>query len=258
LNIINFKPLEAKKNEAMIRVDGAKAELKEAQDKLNAAETKVAELNATLKKAQDELKMVEEKCALLEWKSDLAGRLVNGLKDEYVRWKGNVNDLEDLMRKIVSVNLISSGFVSYLGPYDLKFREKIWDKDWMVKLSKSEVIPFKEGIDPLTELVENSTIAEWINLGLPDDRFSKENAAIIEKCKRWPLIIDPQLQAAKYLKQKFQDLEITSFTEKGFELKVKDCIQNGKVLIIENVQEELEPSLEPVLQRAITTKSKRH
>jgi len=111
-NIVNFKPLEGKKNEAMIRVDGAKAELKEAQDKLNAAETKVAELNATLKKAQDELKMVEEKCAVLEWKSDLAGRLVNGLKDEYVRWKGNVSDLEDLMRKIVSVNLISSGFVS--------------------------------------------------------------------------------------------------------------------------------------------------
>lgn len=111
-NIVNFKPLEGKKNEAMIRVDGAKAELKEAQDKLNAAETKVAELNATLKKAQNELKLVEEKCAILEWKSDLAGRLVNGLKDEYVRWKGNVSDLEDLMRKIVSVNLISSGFVS--------------------------------------------------------------------------------------------------------------------------------------------------
>lgn len=86
--------------------------MKEAQDKLNAAETKVAELNATLKKAQNELKLVEEKCAILEWKSDLAGRLVNGLKDEYVRWKGNVSDLEDLMRKIVSVNLISSGFVS--------------------------------------------------------------------------------------------------------------------------------------------------
>lgn len=139
----------------------------------------------------------------------------------------------------------------------MKFREKIWSRDWIVKLSKNAIIPFKEGIDPLTELVESSKVAEWINQGLPDDRFSKENAAIIEKCKRWPLIIDPQLQAAKYLKSKFQDLEITSFTEKGFEMKLKDCISNGKVVIIENVAEELEPSLEPVLQRAITTKSKK-
>lgn len=111
-NIVNFKPLEAKKNEAILRCDAANAELNEARSQLNAAETKVADLRATLKKAQEELQAVEEKCALLEWKSDLAARLVNGLKDEYVRWKGNVADLGDLIRKVVSVNLISSGFVS--------------------------------------------------------------------------------------------------------------------------------------------------
>jgi len=67
----------------------------------------------------------------------------------------------------------------------------------LVKLSKNTIIPFKEGVDPLSELADSGTIAEWCNKGLPDDRFSKENAAIIDKCKRWPLIIDPQLQAAK-------------------------------------------------------------
>jgi dynein heavy chain len=109
----------------------------------------------------------------------------------------------------------------------------------------------------LDELVDSSTIAEWGNQGLPDDRFSKENAAIIEKAKRWPLIIDPQLQASKYLKKKYQELIITSFTDKKFDYNVQDAIANGKVLIIENVAEELEPSLDPVLQRAYTTKNKK-
>lgn len=45
-------------------------------------------------------------------------------------------------------------------------------------------------------------MAEWANQDLPDDRFSKENAAIIEQASRWPLIIDPQLQASKYLSKK--------------------------------------------------------
>jgi len=183
----------------------------------------------------------------------LAGRLVDGLKDEYKRWKGNVEDLIELTRKTVGVNLISSGFVSYLGPYDLGFRNKIWSIDWMKKLSKT-TIPYKDNIDPLTELVDNATIAEWSNQGLPDDRFSKENASIIEKCKRWPLIIDPQLQASKYLKSKFQEFVVTTFSDRQFELKVKNAIEQGKVLILENVQEELEPTLDPVLARAITKK----
>lgn len=109
----------------------------------------------------------------------------------------------------------------------------------------------------MNELADSATISEWINQGLPDDRFSKENAALIDKSKRWPLIIDPQLQASKYLKSKFQELELTTFAEKNFEMKISDCITQGKVCVIENVQEELEPSLEPVLIRAITTKNKK-
>lgn len=111
-NIVNFKPLEAKKLEAQIQCETSKAQLKEAQDKLHTAESTVAELQKTLREKQNELIKVEEECAKLEWKSNLAGRLVSGLADEYKRWKGNVEELNDLMRKIVSVNLISAGFVS--------------------------------------------------------------------------------------------------------------------------------------------------
>lgn len=53
-------------------------------------------------------------------------------------------------------------------------------------------------------------------------------------------------------------MEIATFTDKTFEMKVKDCISNGKVMIIENVQESLEPSMEPVLQRSITKKSNKY
>jgi dynein heavy chain len=66
----------------------------------------------------------------------------------------------------------------------------------MVSIQKSGV-PYKEDIDPLTELADGAKMAEWANQDLPDDRFSKENAAIIDQAARWPLIIDPQLQAAK-------------------------------------------------------------
>ena len=37
-------------------------------------------------------------------------------------------------------------------------------------------------------------------LGLPKDNTSIENGIIIDKSRRWPLMIDPQKQANKFIK----------------------------------------------------------
>lgn len=55
-------------------------------------------------------------------------------------------------------------------------------------------IPLSPELDPLYLLTTSSDIAKWNNDGLPNDRVSLENASMVVNCKRWPLIIDPQLQ----------------------------------------------------------------
>lgn len=110
--VVEFKPLEEKKNNATARAEQAQAELNEANDKKKKAEDFVAQLNADLKEAQEKLQKVEDECAKLSYKQDLATRLIDGLKDEYVRWKGNVESLSNMMSQVVGINLISAGFVS--------------------------------------------------------------------------------------------------------------------------------------------------
>jgi dynein heavy chain len=44
------------------------------------------------------------------------------------------------------------------------------------------------------------TIQGWNIAGLPKDDTSTENGIIIDKTKRWPLMIDPQSQANKFIK----------------------------------------------------------
>ena len=44
------------------------------------------------------------------------------------------------------------------------------------------------------------TIQGWNIAGLPKDDTSTENGVIIEKTKRWALMIDPQSQANKFVK----------------------------------------------------------
>lgn len=69
----------------------------------------------------------------------------------------------------------------------------------------------------IATLTDDATIATWNNEGLPNDRMSTENAAILTHCERWPLMIDPQQQGIKWIKNKYgPDLKVTHLGQKGY------------------------------------------
>ena len=38
-----------------------------------------------------------------------------------------------------------------------------------------------------------SQVREWVLAGLPSDDVSIDNGILVTRCKRWPLMIDPQV-----------------------------------------------------------------
>jgi len=62
--------------------------------------------------------------------------------------------------------------------------------------------------------------------GLPSDTFSIENAIIQSKTRRWPLFIDPQGQANKWLRQmgKEQNIKIMKFSDGTYLKYLEACI----------------------------------
>ena len=77
-------------------------------------------------------------------------------------------------------------------------------------------IPVTSDLDPLTMLTDSADIAIWQNEGLPADRMSTENATILTTCQRWPLMVDPQLQGIKWIKNKYEeDLRVIRIGQKG-------------------------------------------
>lgn len=151
-----------------------------------------------------------------------------------------------------------TAFISYVGCFTKQFRLDLMNKLWLPFLRALEpAIPITEGLDPLSLLTDDTTIALWQNEGLPSDRMSIENATILSNSVRWPLMIDPQLQGIKWIKQKYGDsLRVIRLGQKGYLDTIENALTKGNTVLIENIGEHLDPVLDPLIGRNLIKKGK--
>lgn len=154
--------------------------------------------------------------------------------------------------------LLITAFISYVGCFTKQFRLDLMNKMWLTCLRGLEPpIPITEGLDALSLLTDDTTIALWQNEGLPSDRMSIENATILSNSDRWPLMIDPQLQGVKWIKQKYGDeLKVIRLGQRGYLDIIEEALAKGQTVLIENIGENLDPVLDPLLGRNLIKKGK--
>ena len=92
----------------------------------------------------------------------------------------------------------------------------------------------------------------WTEASLPNNNLLIENGIIIFGSRKWPLMIDNQNQANKFI-QKFSPeaseagLENYKMSDGNLLRYLELGIQFGKQVLIENIGEELDPALDPIL-----------
>jgi len=93
-------------------------------------------------------------------------------------------------------------------------------------------------------------LRSWNICGLPRDSVSMDSAIIVTKSIRWPLMIDPQEQANRWIKSLEIDnsLKVYKVTNSNIINKVIDAIRLGYPVLIEGLEEHIEPTLRPVLE----------
>ncbi|XP_043570411.1 dynein axonemal heavy chain 9-like isoform X1 [Chiloscyllium plagiosum] len=122
---------------------------------------------------------------------------------------------------------------------------------------KKVPIPVTSDLDPLTMLTDDADVATWQNEGLPADRMSTENATILTNCERWPLVIDPQLQGIKWIKNKYgEDLRVIRIGQRGYLDIMENALGAGEAVLIENLEESVDPVLGPLLGRETIKKGR--
>ncbi|XP_073074509.1 dynein axonemal heavy chain 7 isoform X1 [Manis javanica] len=237
-----------------IKLASAEGELKIAMDSLRKKQAALHEVQAKLAKLQDTLELNKQKKADLENQVDLcskklerAEQLIGGLGGEKTRWSQTALKLGQLYINLTGDILISSGVVAYLGAFTSNYRQN-QIKEW-TNLCKRRNIPCSDDYSLMGTLGEAVTIRAWNIAGLPSDSFSIDNGIIIMNARRWPLMIDPQGQANKWIKnmEKTNSLHLIKLNDPDYIRTLENCIQFGTPVLLENVGEELDPILEPLL-----------
>ncbi|NWX21666.1 DYH9 protein, partial [Aegotheles bennettii] len=265
VNIVRFHEVYCDVEPKRQALSKANAELAAAQDKLASIKAKIARLNENLgkltarfeKATSDKLKCQQEAeataCTIA-----LANRLVGGLASENVRWAEAVKNFKQQQSTLCGDVLLVTAFVSYLGYFTKKYRQDLLDGIWKPYLHQLKVpIPTTPSLDPLAMLTDDADVAAWQNEGLPADRMSTENATILLHCERWPLLVDPQLQGVKWIKAKYgEDLRVIRMGQKGYLDMMERALAAGELVLIENLEESVDPVLGPLLGRETIKKGR--
>ena len=117
---------------------------------------------------------------------------------------------------------------------------------------QSKKIPVTADLKITSFLTDEAETGEWNLQGLPADELSIQNGILVTRSSRWPILIDPQGQGIAWINNKEADnqLKVTAFYDKMFRSHLEDCLSWGKPMLIENLEEEVDPVLDPVLNKA--------
>ena len=267
--VVTVEPKRKALQDANDQLETANAELSAVIEQVTELEAKLAkltaELNAANKEKQEALDSVEKR----QRKLDLAQRLTNALASENVRWAENILTMEADKELLTGDVLLASAFVSYVGPFTKVFRDRLMGEifipylrdNFQKALGEGAPIPLSASADPLKILTSTAQVASWGADGLPADHVSIENGTIVTTSSRWPLIIDPQLQGIKWLKQKEshpdRNLQVVRLGQSDMIKKLESALENGHTILIENIAEVLDAVLNPVIQRAVIKRGRK-
>jgi len=241
------EPKKAKLKEAASNLAESQAMLKEKQNELKEVEDRVGALKRKLDAAQSKAKELDEQEKDTQVKLERAGKLVGGLGSEKVRWEELVKTLNESQTNLIGNMIVCSGAIAYQGPFTGAFRQRLTTA-WVAKVKglgiASDPNPTVQAVlgDPVV-------VRHWGICGLPLDSLSVENAIFVTKSRRWPLMMDPQGQANRWVRNLNKDnkLRIVKMTQGDFLRVLESSIRVGVPVLLENVLEKLDPALDPVL-----------
>ncbi|ESS30654.1 ATPase family associated with various cellular activities (AAA) domain-containing protein [Toxoplasma gondii VEG] len=231
-------------------LDRANAQLAEAEEKLSLVMAKVQAMEERLATLNAEKEKLLEETTLCQQRLNRAGILTSGLADEAARWKHTISILNEQLVLVEGDAFLSAASICYCGPFTGRFRGML-HASW-TELAKHSGIACADNFSLTEVLSDPIELRDWDLQGLPSDRTSLESGVFVRsavKLGRAPLVIDPQQQAKKWIKNRESEngLRVLDLSHPKLQTILTSSVRVGQPVLLEDVGESLPPILDSVL-----------
>ena len=163
------------------------------------------------------------------------------------------------MKQLIGDCAVACAFVSYCGAFNQEYRLMMINERFRADCVNRS-IPVSPSIEVTEFLVEPTVIGAWNLQGLPTDILSTQNGILVTRSSRFPLMIDPQAQAINWIRNKEADRlppwKETNISNNKLKDQLEFCMSEGKAMIVVGIEEEIDPLLDPVMQKEIVKKGR--
>merc|ERR1719326_1795909 len=190
---------------------------------------------------------------------DQATKPIESLADNKVRWTESSKEFQSQKIRLAGDVAKAAAFVSYVGPFNAEFRNLLSTEYFETDLNTRR-IPNTDDLKLTQFLVDEQTVGDWNMQGLPTDDLSIQNGIMVTRSSRYPLMIDPQSQAITWIKSREPELEqmncIFTLANPNLRDQLKTPLMDGLPVLIENIENEVDPMLDPLLEKQVTVKGR--
>lgn len=225
-----------------------KAEAKMIENTLTELEQSIATYKSEYAALISQTEAIKAEMTRVQSKVDRSMRLLDSLSSERVRWEESSTTFEAQMRTLIGDVFLAAAFLAYGGLYDQQYRRAMLE-DWAAHLAASG-IQFKND-NPMSEYLSTADERQqWHDHALPVDELCTENAIMLKRYNRYPLIIDPSGRITEFLQKESTDrrLTVTSFLDSSFVKQLESALRFGNPILIQDA-EHIDPILNQVLNK---------
>ena len=224
---------------------------------IEALEKNIEQLKLNYDESVVESNNIEKEIKQVQNKVERSEKLLINLSSEKDRWSKQMDEFKININNLLGDTYLSSSFLAYIGFYDAYYRKFLKDKARQI-VKQNEII-FSNDLDEVEWLTKPNDKVIWQNCKLPNDNICLENATILQRFNRYPLIIDPAGQATEFIKTFYSSkkLSSTTFTDSSFLKLLENALRFGYPILVQDV-EKIDPIMNSLLNKEIKRQSGRN